>query len=152
MISYEINRNTLAIIPINDTQTKVVEKDNIFIVESSSIDIIRNSCEFFGSSYLGRKEGTRKLTGITHKCPIIIEESNLLIFFPTESPRLTSCSWIGFNFIKKYINNNGKTTIIFDNNKVLDVDVSYGVIDNQVLRSSKLDSVLRKRLNTTTAF
>lgn len=149
MVSYEINRNTLAIIPINDDQTKIIEKEDIFIINNNSMDIIKNSCEYFGSSYDGRREGTKKLTGITHKCPIIIEESNNLIYFPTESPRLNSCSWIGFNNIKKYIKNNDKTTIIFDNNKVIDLDISYGVIDNQYLRSSKLDSILRKRLNAT---
>ena len=149
MISYEINRNTMALIPISDDQTKIIERSRIFIIDENIMDIIKNSCEYFGSSYLGRKEGTKKLTGITHKSPIIIEESNNLIYFPTESPRLNSCSWISFNNIKNYINNNGKSTIIFDNDKVLDLDISYNSLDNQVLRSSKLESVLRKRLNTT---
>lgn len=148
MISYEINRNTMALIPISDDQTEVIERDNNFIINMNIMDIIKNSCEYFGSSYLGRKEGTKKLTGITHKSPIIIEESNKLIYFPTESPRLSSCSWIGFNNIKNYINKNGKTTIIFDNDKILDLNISYGIIDNQVLRSSKLESILRKRTNT----
>lgn len=149
MISYEINRNTMALIPISDDQTKIIERDRIFIIEENIMDIIKNSCEYFGSSYLGRKEGTKKLTGITHKSPIIIEESNNMIYFPTESPRLNSCSWINFNKIKNYVNNNGKATIIFDNNRVLDLNISYGILDNQVLRSSKLESILRKRLNTT---
>ena len=148
MVSYEINRNTMALIPISDDQTEVIERDNNFIINMNIMDIIKNSCEYFGSSYLGRKEGTKKLTGITHKSPIIIEESNKLIYFPTESPRLSSCSWIGFNNIKNYINKNGKTTIIFDNDKILDLNISYGIIDNQVLRSSKLESILRKRTNT----
>ena len=149
MISYEINRNTLALIPIGNDQTKVIEKENNFIINDNIMNIIKNSCEYFGSSYIGRKEGTRRLTGITHKSPIIIEETNKLIYFPTESPRLDSCSWIGFNNIKRYINNNGKATIIFDNDKILDLNISYGILDNQVLRSSKLESILRKRLDTT---
>ena len=148
MISYEININTMALIPISENQTEIIERDNNFIVNENIMDIIKNSCEYFGSSYLGRKEGTKNLTGITHKSPIIIEETNKLIYFPTESPRLNSCSWIGFNNIKKYINNNGKTTIIFDNDKILNLNISYGIIDNQVLRSSRLESILRKRLNT----
>ena len=148
MISYEINRNTMALIPINDDQTRIIERDNNFIVNENIMEIIKNSCENFGSSYIGRKEGTKRLTGITHKSPIIIEESNELIYFPTESPRLNSCSWIGFNYIKKYFNNNGKATIIFDNDKILDLNISYGILDNQVLRSSKLESILRKRINT----
>ena len=148
MISYEINRNTMALIPISGNQTKIIERDKVFILNINVMDIIKNSCEYFGSSYLGRKEGTKKLTGITHKSPIIIEESNNLIYFPTESPRLNSCSWISFNNIKKCINNNGKSTIIFDNDKVLDLNISFNSLDNQVLRSSKLESILRKRLNT----
>ena len=149
MISYEINRNTMALIPISDDQTKIIERDRIFIIEENIMEIIKNSCEYFGSSYLERKEGTKKLTGITHKSPIIIEESNNMIYFPTESPRLNSCSWINFNKIKNYFNNNGKATIVFDNNRILDLNISYGVLDNQFLRSSKLESILRKRLNTT---
>jgi competence protein ComK len=149
MISYEINRNTMALIPIDDNHTKIIERNNIFIININIMEIIESSCEYFGSSYVGRKEGTKYLTGITHKSPIIIEESNKLIYFPTESPRLSSCSWIGFNNIKDYINNNGKGTIIFDNNKILDLDISYGSLDNQILRSSKLESILRKRLDTT---
>ena len=148
MISYEININTMALIPISENQTEIIERDNNFIVNENIMDIIKNSCEYFGSSYLGRKEGTKNLTGITHKSPIIIEETNKLIYFPTSSPRLNNCSWIGFNNIKRYINNNGKTTIIFDNDKILNLNISYGIIDNQVLRSSRLESILRKRLNT----
>ena len=81
MISYEINRNTMALIPISDDQTKIIERDRIFIIEENIMEIIKNSCEYFGSSYLGRKEGTKKLTGITHKSPIIIEESNNMISY-----------------------------------------------------------------------
>jgi len=146
MISYEINNNTLALLPINDKSTKIIEKDNILIIEDNVMNIIKNSCEFFGSSYLGRREGTKKLTGISSKCPIIIEESNNIIYFPTISPRLSTCSWISFNSIKNYLNNKGKTTIIFENDKVLDLDISYNSFDNQVLRSAKLESILRKRI------
>jgi competence protein ComK len=145
MISYEINRNTLAIIPINDTQTKVVEKDNIFIVESSSIDIIRNSCEFFGSSYLGRKEGTKKLTGITHKSPIIIEDSNDIIFFPTCSPRIKECGWISLNNVENYKAFNKNSLIIFNNNLKLEIPVSNKIINNQMLKATRLESVMNKR-------
>jgi competence protein ComK len=148
MISYEINSNTMALISLKNNQTKIIEKDNIYIINKNTMDIIKDSCEYFGSSYLGRKEGTKRLTGITHKSPIIIEETNKIIYFPTESPRLSSCCWISFNNIKKYINNNGKATIIFDNDRILNLDISYGILDNQILRSSKLESILQKRLNT----
>ena len=148
-MNYEITFDTQLLLPIDKNNTKIIETDNEYLINDSSLKVLEHSCEYFGSSYSGRKEGTRNLTGITHKSPIIIEESNKLIYFPTESPRLNTCSWIGFNNIKEYFNNNGKATIIFDNNRVLDLNISYGVLDNQMLRSSKLESILRKRLDTT---
>ena len=68
-----------------------------------------------------------------------------MIFFPTNSPRLTDCTWISLNNIENYSKNNGKTEIVFKNGKVIEVDVSYGSLENQVLRSTRLESILRKR-------
>ena len=149
MNSYEVNCSTLALIPINENETRVIEVDNIFNVNKSTMDIIKESCEYFGCSYLGRHEGTKKLIGVSHKSPIIIEETNNLIYFPTTSPRLSNCIWIALNNIKNYVNINGKTEILFQNNKKIRVDISYGSFDNQYLRATKLESVLRKRINAT---
>ena len=149
MISYEINCDTLALIPVSENETKVIERNNNFNVNNSVMNIIENSCEYFGSSYLGRHEGTKKLIGITHKAPIIIEESKNLIYFPTTSPRLDNCIWIALNNIKTYERKNGKTELEFTNNKKIRLDISFGSLDNQVLRATKLESVLRKRKNTT---
>ena len=91
MNSYEINNDTLAIIPIDNYQSKIIEKNNEFIVNMTPIKIIDNSCQFFGSSYQGRFIGTKKLIGVSHKAPIIIEETRNIIFFPTNSPRLNEC-------------------------------------------------------------
>ena len=92
MDNYEINRNTLAIIPISYNKSKVIEKDNVFIINIDPINIIKYSCEYFGSTYEGRHKGTKSIMNITHKSPIIIEESKVLICFPTTSPRLNICS------------------------------------------------------------
>ena len=149
MISYEVNCDTLALVPVSENETKVIERNKIFIVNKPVMKIIEDSCEYFGSSYNGRHEGTKKLIGISHKAPIIIEESKNLIYFPTSSPRLLDCIWIGLNNIKTYESNNGQTELLFDNNEKLRINVSFGSFDNQVLRATKLESVLRKRINAT---
>lgn len=148
MISYEINCDTLALVPVTENETKIIERNNVFIVNQPVMEIIENSCEYFGSSYLGRHEGTKKLIGITHKAPIIIEETKNLIYFPTSSPRLFDCIWISLNNIKTYESKNGGTELLFNNNKKINLNVSFGSFDNQVLRATKLESVLRKRINT----
>lgn len=141
---YEVNKETLALIAV-DNKTKVVEEDKEFIVDKTPTQIMEDSCEYFGSSFEGRKQGTKKLIGITHKSPIIIEESNEIIFFPTSSPRLKECSWISLNNLKNYHKKEDKTNILFDNNQEILMDTSFNIIDNQILRSTLLESVLRKR-------
>ena len=144
MNSYEINEDTIALIPYNN-MTKVYEKDDSFLVNKDANKIIEDSCEYFGSSYDGRKKGTTSLTGITHKVPIIIEESKNIIFFPTSSPRLNKCAWISLNHIDKYYKDDIYCIIEFKNQRKLMLNISYGSLDNQILRASRLESVLRSR-------
>lgn len=147
MNDYEINAQTLAIIPLKEGKSKVIEVNNSFIINKTPIKIIDNSCKFFGSSYEGRFCGTKNLTGITHKSPIIVEESRKMIFFPTKSPRLDSCIWISFNNILNYKRENNNSVIKFCCGKEIKLNISYNIIDNQVLRSTRLESILNKRIN-----
>ena len=43
--------------------------------------------------------------------------------------------------------NDNKTMLIFNSGNLLDLNISYGMIDNQVLRAARLESVLRLRKN-----
>ncbi len=145
MEEYEINLETLAIVPFKEDKSKVYESDKVFIVNKSVNKIMDSSCEYFGSSLNGRQKGTSKLIGITHKVPIIIEESNEIIFFPTMSPRIEKCSWISLNNVDKIVRKLDKTYVQFKNNILLELDVSYGIINNQILRATRLESVIRNR-------
>ena len=147
MSEYEINDDTLAIIPLGEYKSKIIEKTRTFIVNEPPIKVIDNSCQYFGSSYQGRFLGTKTLIGISHKAPIIVEESREIIFFPTSSPRLYNCAWISLKNLQNYKRNNKSTTLIFNNGHLLDINISYGMIDNQVLRAARLESVLRLRKN-----
>lgn len=145
MDDYEINDETLAILPIDQERSKIIEKTKTFIVNKTPMKIIDNSCQFFGSSYQGRFLGTKNLIGISHKAPIIIEETKEIIFFPTSSPRLDSCAWISLKNLDNYKRNDSNTSLVFNNGNLLNLDISYGMIDNQVLRAARLESVLRLR-------
>ena len=142
---YEINENTIALIPLSKNTTKVIEKTDSFILNESTKNIIEYSCEYFGSSYNGRHSGTKRLTGITHKSPIIIEESREIIFFPTTSPRIDECCWLSLKHINKYEKQQNKCVITFNTGYNLDINISYGSLDNQILRATRLESVLRLR-------
>ncbi len=146
MNEYEINAQTLAIIPIGEEKSKVIEVNGDFIINASPIKIIDDSCKFFGSSYDGRFEGTKNLLGISHKAPIIVEETRKIIFFPTTSPRLDRCAWISLNNIDNYYEVLGGTIIKFNCGKKEKINLSYGIIDNQVLRATRLEVILEKRI------
>ena len=144
MENYEINDNTIALI-FNNYKTLVYEKERSFIINKLPNEIIKYSCEYFGSSFKGRLEGTKFLTGLTHKPPIIIEESKEIIFFPLSSPRLNTCSWIRNKYVDKYEKLVDGCNILLLNGMILKLNCSYEIINNQILRSSRLESIIRYR-------
>ena len=145
MKDYMINSNTLAIIPISETKSKIYENNNVIIVEKSAIKIVSDNCEYYGSSYEGRRKGTVDLIGVTHKSPIVIEESKSLIFFPTCSPRLSECGWISLNNLDNFAPYDNNSVLRFQTNLTLQLAVSTKIINNQVLRATRLESVLKRR-------
>lgn len=143
--NYEINNHTIAIIPIKQNESKIIEEENTFMVKKSTSEIINDSCKYFGSSFLGRREGTKALMGVSYKAPIIIEETKSIIFFPTSSPRFDNCAWISLNHIHDYLRKDGNSLVHFKNGEALELDISYGSLENQVLRATRLESILRHR-------
>jgi len=145
MKEYEINEETMAIIPINYYETLVKEYDKEYVVEKNAYEIMENSCEYYGSTYKGRLAAAKKMLNSSYKLPIIIEESEHIIFFPTKSSLLEDCCWINYNFIKKYDKEGKMVKITFKNNEDVIVDMSKLSLDNQISRSSMLELISRKR-------
>lgn len=144
-MDYEINSSTLAIIPIDENTSRVYEEEVDYIVQKSSNSIIKENCKFYGSSYEGRCVGTKSLTGIKTKYPIIIEESRNIIFFPTSSIRTQQSSWIALNKIKKYNKKNYNSEVLFKNDLKIDLNISLYSLENQIVRATLLKSKLYER-------
>ena len=148
-MKYEINRGTLAIVPNDNNSSYVYEDDDKYIVEQTPFSIMEESCKYFGSTYEGRKNGAREILGAEYKVPIVIEDSNNLIVFPTTSPMADDCVWISLKRVHKIERGEfDNTKIIFDNNKEIIVDCSYRTIENQLSRASRLDLILRNHKNS----
>jgi competence protein ComK len=144
MNEYFINSGTCAIVPIGEELSKVIEIDNEYIINRSVKDIVNDSCKYFGSSYNGRFDGSKKILKMNYKLPIVIEETKNLIFFPTSSPRFDECTWISLNNVSNY-EKNGKNTIVYFKSRFLELNISYYSLENQIFRATMLDSILRKR-------
>ena len=143
---YEINKNTLALIPINKEKTKIIEKEKSYIIDSNIMKIINNSCTSFGSSYKGRFDSTKKLIGVSYKAPIIIEESNGIIYFPTTSPKQDNCCWLSLNHIKNYYKENNYIYIVFDTEFSMKLELSLNSFNNQYLNALKLYNLIKNKI------
>ena len=146
MKDYEINDETLAIMPGEDLwDSVVVEDDCNYEVNMRPLEIINYSCKYFGSSYHGRKEGSKGILNSSYKLPILVEDTRNLVFFPTTSPIDDDCSWISLKNIKNIVALILTIQVEFKNGKVLTVDISYNSFNNQVMRASRLESIIRSR-------
>ncbi len=144
-MNYEINEGTLAILAKNK-KSLILEDDKKYVVDSLPFDVMDHSCKYFGSSYEGRKEGTKEILHINYKVPIIVDNSRNLIFFPTNSPISDDCSWLSLKSIKSIKEGDFNTTdVIFNNGVSINIPVSKRTMDNQILRASRLDLIMRNR-------
>ncbi len=144
-MNYEINEGTLAILAKNK-KSLILEDDKKYVVDSLPFDVVDHSCKYFGSSYEGRKEGTKEILHINYKVPIIVDNSRNLIFFPTNSPISDDCSWLSLKSIKSIKEGDFNTTdVIFNNGVSINIPVSKRTMDNQILRASRLDLIMRNR-------
>ena len=93
-MEYEINKGTLAIMPNEINQSLVYEDEDRFLVNQSPFEIMEDSCKYFGSTYEGRKDSAKSILGAEYKVPVIVEDKDNLIVFPTTSPKSQDCIWI----------------------------------------------------------
>ena len=116
--SYEINNETLLIVPYDYGKSKVYEYDDEFIVNMIPLTIVKNSCMFFGSSFDGRRLASKNIIGVDMKVPIIIEESKNVIFFPVSSCISKNSIWISYQNLIKYSKIDCNSSMLyFKNNK-----------------------------------
>ncbi|CCX35612.1 comK family protein [Clostridium sp. CAG:1000] len=147
-MDYEITFDTQVILPVENNSSRIIENNESYVINVPPMQVLEHSCEYFGSSFNGRKEGTKKLLGITHKSPIIVEESRKIIFFPTTSPDRIDCVWINLEKVNKYYKSSSKKSIIeFKNGDIIEFDVSIGSLTNQIMRASRLKYILEERIS-----
>lgn len=147
---YEINSSTMMILPItygSKIYSQIWELEDEYLSPFKPFDIIKKSCIFFGSSYEGRKEATKHLTGITHKAPITIDSTNSIYFFPTTSANNAHCIWIAQEHIHLHRRiDSTQTQLVFKNKRAVSIPISHNSFNNQILRTALLKTTLSRRI------
>lgn len=143
MDKYIINNNTLAIYEKNN-ETIIIENYVTYHISKKALEVVNESCKYYGSSLKGRVESTNYLLGIVYKAPIIISEKLNIIFFPTLSINNVNSIWFNYHGIEKYfVDNNGNLNVFLKNGKDIKLDITSNIFNSQFLKSSRLDSILK---------
>ena len=145
MEKYEVNEETLAVIGLDKNQTRIVENNQEQLIQDLAYEVMDYSCKYFGSSYVGRVDGSKKMLGANYKLPIIVEESSDLIFFPISSPENIQCTWISLKWVDQVYEQNHKTYILLKNGKKIECIASKQSVQNQIMRASRLNLILNER-------
>ena len=146
-MEYEINSDTLAIIPYQKGISKILELNDEYIVDLTPYQVIENSCSYYGSSLNGRMNGARSILGSVYKTPVMVEETNNLIFFPTTAIENEKNVWIGSNNILNYEKKGKNTVVEWKNNKKTEFNMPILSIETQLLRVNKLITITKQRKN-----
>lgn len=144
-MKYEINDETMAIIPITSSKTKVIEKTKEYVIPQATFEILEENCEYYGSTYDGRIKAAQKILNFSYKIPLLIEESEKIIFFPTKASSSKDCCWINHNYVKLREKNGKNTKITFENGVEIELKISKLSFENQLLRAGMLDAIIDKR-------
>lgn len=144
---YYINEDTLILVS-NGKRTKIFDKEGVYEINNKVLDVLENSCKYYGSSFKGRCEGSKSILNMNYKLPIIMDCVKEVIMVPTSSPNNTDCYWLCLNNIEDYYKKGNKTIVEFSNKMTYEIENSYYTVENQILRATLLLTRLRKRKNT----
>lgn len=144
---YEVTSKTCALVYLEENKTEVIEDSRSLIINNSPLEIIKQSCEYYGSSFEGRLKGSQKSIGMFYKLPIIIEASNDIIFFPTLSTSKQDCSFVSLKNVEDYKKEDNNVLVRFHGGQVCKFPISYESFENQIYRATKLLLIMKKRKN-----
>lgn len=147
---YVIDSETMAVLPLLERDrvcSHVIGYYKHIYTSVRPTQLIDRSCRYYGSSFQGRKTGTKELIGITHKPPIVIDASNSIYFFPTTSPAKPQCAWLSHSHISTFKKaNHDQTIVTFLNGESVTLDISYSSFSNQFYRTAQLRTVVSSRI------
>ncbi|QPC46017.1 competence protein ComK [Mangrovibacillus cuniculi] len=119
--------------------TEVISAQGSFLNPMKPIDVIKFSCEYYGSSLDGRIHGTKNMIQVTKKCPIMISPESDIFMFPTKSPFHPQCIWVAVNHVTHYQSTpTGETSVTFTDKKVIQLPISYASFEQQMRKTAML--------------
>jgi competence protein ComK len=119
---YEISQTTIALLHNHHEkyQTKILDLEGEFYSSKPIMKLLEEACLNYCSTYEGRRQAVIHFTNYTQRIPIVINQFEKIIAFPTHSPEQTQFIWIFFHQILEISPiNKTQSLITFKNYKQL---------------------------------
>ena len=144
MKNYVLNSNVLCFTQDveNEENVLIIEKKAKINIKMDCFKFLKTSCSFYGHSYKMQRQFIIDNFNFYIKTPIIISEYEMIIFFPTTSPKSKECIWISYNNVERYVREHNYTKIYFKGGKVINVSVPYCTIDSQITKCIKIEKFI----------
>ncbi len=136
-MGYIINKDTYFLMK-NGDNWEIIEKTKKLVNRDNILNILNESCFYYGSSYFGRKKATKYLLGISSKAPIILNEKENLLLFPIFSLRSDKGLWFIYHNIVSYKKVNNYVEVTFLNGETYLFLLSFTIFKNQYLKCGNL--------------
>ncbi|MGM7700721.1 competence protein ComK [Pseudalkalibacillus sp. Hm43] len=139
---YLINGETMVILPHYNEHghlySLVSELGQDLVVAQKPMEIINNSCLYYGSSYQGRVEGASHLTKYNRMVPIVVCNRSGIYFFPTQSPKSEACIWFAHEYIKEILSVTAESSsVVLRNKTTVPVQISRAAMESKVNRAAQ---------------
>lgn len=150
MDQYVICQDTMALLPCNGPDgslgTLVVEEERRLMVAQSPLQIVEDSCNYFGSTYVGRKKGAVSM-GYKSMPPICVCSELGIYFFPLMSETRRACVWLSHTHVRHWEQAGRKNARIFLlNGQMFDVPVQANIVANKARRAAQYRYQLCERV------
>lgn len=147
---YIVRRETMALLPCDapdgSLQTIVVEDARVFRALSAPLQIVRDSCTYFGVTYHGRKKGAA-LMGYKSMPPICICSELGIYFFPLMSETRRDCTWLAHSHIRQWESAGEKHVLVhMTHGQRLKLSIHLSAFVNKVMRTAQYQHQMRTRI------
>src|SRR5699024_6080801 len=139
---YQITNKTLALrcdkVAYYGTRIFDIEHTSELYVKESIQDLLVANCMDQGSSFVGRRDFSKAILKSNRNLPIAIQPKKGLFFFPTSSIQKPEGMELNYFQVETYRRKDTLTKVIFSNNQVHYIDISYNKFDAQMSRTSRV--------------
>lgn len=147
---YITTSETMALLPYlnqyGEEWSFALEVNRTLLIQKKSKAILNDSCNFFGSSYEGRIDGTRAIMNRGKMYPIAISVPLDMYMFPLSSPERYTCVWLSYVHIFE-IEAHGphQAKITFVNGQKIIVNKNKSLVDLKKYKTGELRYQLQIR-------